>query len=128
MGLIMFKQTEEKYYCEKELIYQPGRFEYLMNEPFAVEIWNYLKTERIIELMINSTKQKRPAVDLFLSELESSYGEFLNSGKGINDDPIVMVNNMIKQIMDQLGYEHKGCSLYPEARYIKSSGIFEKRG
>ncbi len=123
----MFKQTEKEFSGKKELIYQPGRFEYLMREPSTVEIWNYLKTEKTIELMINSTKQKRPAIDMFLSELESAYGEFLDSGKGFNDDPIVMVNNMIKQIMDQLGYELKGCSLYPEARYIKSSGLYEKR-
>lgn len=123
----MLKQTEAKYSGKKKLIYQPGRFEYLMREPITVEIWNYLNTEQSIESMINSTKQKKPAIDLLLSELESSFGEFLGSGKYFNDDPVVMVNNMIKQIMDQLGYEHKGCSLCSETRYIKSSGIYEKR-
>lgn len=123
----MLKHTESKCCGKKELIYQPGRFEYLMKEPFTVELWNYLKTEQSIESMISSTKQKKPAIDLLLSELESSFGEFLDSGKCFNDDSVVMVNNMIKQIMDQLGFEHKGCSLYPEARYVKSSGIYEKR-
>ncbi len=123
----MSQKTQWEHNDFDGLNYKPGKFGYLMEEPFAVEIWNFLKTRKNIQALIDSTAQKKPAIDLLLPQLESYFGAFLDSANKSNDDIPTMVNNMIKQIMDHLGYEHTSCSLYPKARFIRSSGMYEKR-
>lgn len=122
----MMQHSEPEFQNINDLIYQPGRFEYLMKDPLTIEIWNFLKTSNNINLMIKATDLNKAAIDFLLSEIESLFGKFLNSSSEPDDNRPVMINNMIKQIMNQLGYEHTGCTLLPNARYIKASGMYKK--
>ena len=106
------------------LQYQPGRFENLMNHKFASQIWSFLTQKISIELLIDATDSNKPAILYLLSEIESTFGMVLGS-KEYREVP-VLVNNMIKQIMEHFGYQHSGCAICSDAEYIKSTGMYKK--
>ena len=105
--------------------YRPGRFEYLMKEPFVRELWAYLTGSGSIHAMIAATKRGEPAIMPLISEIERQFAEELTSSAYPEDDVVVLVNNMIKQIMEQNGYEHAACGICRATNIIKSSGIYK---
>ncbi len=107
--------------------YKPGRFAYLMKNPFVKELWDYLTTEKRLKLMLLATEEGKPAIEFFLSELESQFEVYLTSPKYPEEEICVLVNNMIKQILTMQGYEHLACELCRHGRYFQSSGLYQKK-
>ena len=106
--------------------YKPGRFFYLEKEPFFSDLWKYLACDERIDQMISAINQNKPAISLFLTELETIFGKYLASKKYPHEDICVLANNMMKQILAIKGYEHVACGICPTAKYIKQSGMYEK--
>lgn len=106
------------------LHYKPGRFEYLMKDPYVIELWSFLSDEEQIGKMLRATEKELPAIEYFLDELEERFDEYLKSDKYRDDDAIVLVNNMIKQIMEHHGYVHAACGVCSSAKYIINSGVY----
>lgn len=107
--------------------YIGGHFEYLLKEPFAEEIWTYFTKHDNIQLMLDALKENKPPLWYHLDYIESHYGQYIESTEFPDDDVEVMINNMIKQIMDKLGYEHIACGMLRHAKYIKLSGVYKKK-
>ncbi|MDA3800256.1 MAG: hypothetical protein PF692_14405 [Kiritimatiellae bacterium] len=105
-------------------IYTPGRFSYLMNEPFAEELWNFISDETQIEKMTLATAQGLPAIEFFLNELEMRFDVHLKSENYPKEDVGILANNMIKQVMQHNGYVYTACGLCPAGKYIKMSGVY----
>jgi len=107
--------------------YVGGHFEYLLTEPFAKEIWNYFTKSENMRLMLDAVNNKKPALWYHLEYIEANYGRYIESNDFPDDDVQVMINNMIKQIMEKLGYEHIACGMLRHAKYIKLSGVYTKK-
>ena len=108
-------------------LYNPGRFAYLMEKPFAKELWAYLTDEKRLKLMLSATEKGKPAIEFFLSELESKFEEPLTSPEYPEEEVSVLVNNMIKQIMVMKGFEHLACGICRHGRFFQSSGLYTKK-
>lgn len=106
--------------------YIPGKFEYLMKEPFTQELWNQLTNHVNMQLMIQAASENKPAIQYLLKNIENEFDNYLSSNNYPDGEVEVLINNMIKQIMMSMGYEHIACGFIREARYIKSSGIYSK--
>jgi len=106
-------------------LYKPGRFEYLMEKPFAKELWEYLCAEERLNLMLSATVQGKPALCLFLNDIESRFKEHLSSPDHPEEEICTFANNMIKQIMEMRGYELVACGLC-YGMYFKSSGMYRR--
>jgi len=107
--------------------YNGGRFEYLLKEPSAAQLWTFLSDRSNISQMIDAVKQGKPAISPLLAEVEEQFGSFIASERFPDDDVEVMVNNMILQIMEHMGYEHVACGMLRQAMHIKLSGVYRKR-
>ena len=68
-----------------------------------------------------------PAIEPLLSDIESRFEESLASSEYPDEEIAVLVNNMIKQILEMRGFEHMACWLCRQGRYFKSSGVYRKR-
>lgn len=108
--------------------YKGGRFEHLLTEPFTKEIWEFLTDHENIRQMISAIDEGKPAIWPLLDEIESRFGNFIASESFPDDDVEIMINNMIKQIMEYAGYEHVACGMLRHGRYIKLSGVYQKLG
>jgi len=106
--------------------YSPGRFAYLMDEPFAKQVWEYLSDDKQVYRMIAATEKNIPAIQPLLPEIETRFGEYLSSPEFPGDDVMVMVNNMIKQLLEMRGYEHFACGICRDCTHFKSSGLYKK--
>ncbi len=106
--------------------YKPGRFEYLMKEPFAEELWHFLSDEMHIALMLRATGEGLPAIEYILDELEERFEECLKSEEYPEEEVGVFANNMIKQIMEYHGYAYSACGFCPSSRFINMSGVYQK--
>ncbi len=104
--------------------YRPGRFAYLMNESFVGELWAYLTRPESIQAMIEATGERKPAIMPIAGEIEERFKDELTSSAYPDDDVVVLVNNMIKQILDLHGYEHAACGICHGTSIIRSSGVF----
>ncbi len=107
--------------------YSPGRFAYLMETPFAKNLWAFLTDARNLRLMLSAAESGKPAIFHLHREIESRFGHDLASTDYRDDDAVVLVNNMIKQIMIKCGYEHIACGILKDGKFIKSSGVYAKR-
>lgn len=106
--------------------YQGGRFEYLLTEPFTKELWEFLADKDSIYHMVSAVNEGKPAIWPLLDEIESRFGRYITSEDFPDDDVEIMINNMIKQIMECTGYEHVACGMLRHARYIKLSGVYQR--
>ena len=107
--------------------YKPGRFAYLLEEPFAEDLWNFLACDKRINLMILAIKEGKPAIEPFLSELESKFDKFFSSTDYPDEEICILANNMIKQLLEMKGYEHVACGICHHGKYFKSSGLYQKK-
>jgi hypothetical protein len=106
--------------------YDPGRFTYLMDRPFARDLWEFLADDTRVQSMLGAANKGRPAIEPLLSDIESRFEECLSSPEFPDEEIAVFVNNMVKRILEMSGYELVACARIPAARYIKSSGLFGK--
>ena len=104
--------------------YSPGRFSSLVHLPFVRRLWEFLADDSRVLLMTRASDEGGPALGPLLDEVESRFGHVLSSPEFPEEEIAVLVNNMIKQIMEKKGYELAACVMCPAARYIKSSGLF----
>jgi hypothetical protein len=109
---------------KRKITYSSGRFSAILERPFAHHIWQFLTAEHSIAALESSTLSGRAAILPLLSEIETQWAAELASPDFPPEDVGVMVNNMIKQIMEQLGYRHIGCGQCHGARYIRQSGLY----
>ena len=107
--------------------YKAGRFTYIMKDDWAIELWDFLSNPEQIISMITATNENKPAIFPLLSRIEKQFRPYLQSSKYNEDDAVVFVNNMIKQIMEYQGYEHSACGLCPQADIIKVSGLYRRQ-
>ncbi|MFP4164435.1 MAG: hypothetical protein ACLFQB_09270 [Chitinispirillaceae bacterium] len=108
---------------ERELKYEPGRFSYLFEKTFGERLWKYLSAEPQVKELIEAVKNGQPAIKPLLGTIESEYEEHLASKDYPKEEVSVFINNMIKQILEQRGYEHVGCGLC-RGRFFKASGVY----
>ncbi|MFP4415961.1 MAG: hypothetical protein ACOC41_03295 [Chitinivibrionales bacterium] len=106
--------------------YKPGRFEYLMNEPFARDAWGYLSDPVSIQQMLCATVRGLPAIQPLLDEIESKFAQVFKSETYPDEEITILFNNMIKQIMEMHGFRHSACGLCRGGRFFKSSGLYTK--
>jgi hypothetical protein len=104
--------------------YKPGRFAYLMDEPFAAELWEFISDEKQTDKMFSATEQGLPAIEFLHEELETKFEVYLKSKDFPEEDVGIFANNMIKQIMQYHGYNYIACGLCPAGKYIKMSGVY----
>jgi hypothetical protein len=107
--------------------YKPGRFAYLAKEPFFSKLWDFVSSDASVRSMVEATKENKPAIYPLLVEIETQFEEPITSKAYREDDVQVLVNNMIKQILEMRGYMHIACGLCPQGRYIKQSGVYKKQ-
>lgn len=107
--------------------YKPGKFQYLMAEPFAEKLWGFLANKTSINLMVKAVMENKPAIYYLLETIEQSFDEQFTSQNFDLDEIAVFVNNMIKQIMELSGYSNTACGICRNARFIKSSGMYVKK-
>jgi hypothetical protein len=106
--------------------YNPGRFTYLMEQPFVHDLWHFLTDENRIRLMVSATEFNKLAIEPFLAELESQFEKQLSNPDYPKEEISVFANNMIKQVLERNGYEYVACGRC-EGRFIKSSGLYRKQ-
>ena len=104
--------------------YTPGRFAYLMDEPFSLELWQFLSDEQQTSKMFEATTQGLPAIEFLINELEKKFEPYLTSDDYPEEDVGILANNMIKQIMQYHCYTYIACGLCPAGKYIKMSGVY----
>ena len=104
--------------------YNPGKLSYLLKEPFTKELWEHLTDKNRIHLMIKATNENKPAISYLLNEIEERFSLHLGSKQFPEEDVGILVNNIIKHIMEQMGFGHIACGLIPTARFINSSGLY----
>ncbi len=107
--------------------YRPGRFAYLMDEPFALELWKFISDDKQTNRMFEATAKNLPAIEFLLNELEEKFEPYLTSDDYPEEDVGILANNMIKQIMHYHDYEYTACALCPDGKYIKMSGLYIKK-
>jgi len=107
--------------------YDAGRFAYLMEKPFAAEVWAFLESDKTLAKMVSATEEGKPAIAPILAEIESLFGGHLASPENPKEEIAVFINSIIKHIMEQSGYEFIACGFCRNSRYIKSSGLFRKK-
>ncbi len=108
-------------------LYDPGRFDYMMQTRFARKAWEMIANKEAIEQMKAATHENKAAIVPLLPHIETAFARELTSGEFAGDDAQVMINNMIKQVMEMHGYEHRACGLCPGADIFRSSGVYRKR-
>jgi hypothetical protein len=108
--------------------YSPGRFAYLMESPFAGNVWAFLTDNDNLSTMLSAVDSGMPAILPLRDEIEVRFGPDLASADYRDDDAVVLVNNMIKQIMELCGYEFVACGIVHGARFFTSSGVYRKLG
>jgi hypothetical protein len=106
--------------------YKPGRFEYLIGNTWAIDLWNFLTAQEHIQAMETAISAGKPAIEPLLFDIEARFEKPLVSKEYHDDDVCVLVNNMIKQILGMRGYELISCGLCPQGRFIKQSGMYAK--
>jgi hypothetical protein len=77
--------------------------------------------------MLDASDRGRPAIEPLRAEMESLFGDLLASPEYPDEEIATFINNMIKHILEESGYEWIACGRCPGARSIKSSGVFRKR-
>ena len=97
-----------------------------MGEKFAQDMWRFIADETSIAAMLDAAAKGHPAIWPLLDTLESRFEKQLLSNKYPRDEICVLANNMIKQIMEHLGYEHCACGLCRNRRFFRSSGVYRK--
>jgi hypothetical protein len=106
--------------------YKPGRFAYLMDRPFVRELWAFIADDSRMQSMFAAAAAGRPAIEPLLADIESRFEEHLGSAEYPDGEIAVLVNNMIRQVMEKSGYEFIACGMCRSGRYIKSSGLFSR--
>lgn len=106
--------------------YTPGRFAYLMENAFAGEMWAFLTDDSHLQQMLAAVAKGKLAIEPLLPEIEQRFAEPLASPFYPPEEVAVFVNNMIKQIMEQCGYEHSACGIC-RGRFFKMSGVYRLR-
>lgn len=107
--------------------YKPGRFAHLMKKHFVREMWDYITDDSRVQTMIAASSEGKPAIGPVLSDIETRFEEHLASKEYPDEEIAVLVNNMLRQVLEKSGFKLIACALCPGARYIKSSGLFAKR-
>lgn len=98
-----------------------------MDTSFARNAWAMIANETAIELMKDAAEQNRASILPLLPQIETTFASELTSGEFADDDAQVLINNMIKQVMEMHGYEHLACGLCPGAKIFRSSGVYRKK-
>lgn len=106
--------------------YTPGRFAYLMENAFAGDLWAFLTNDSHLQQMLASVAKEKPAIEPLLPEIELRFAEPLASPLYPPEDVAVFINNMIRQIMEQCGYEHSACGIC-RGRFFTMSGLYRLR-
>jgi hypothetical protein len=107
--------------------YDPGRFAYLMELPFAHDLWEFLADDARVRRMLSAADAGNPAIEPLLADIESEFGNLLSSSDFPHEEIAVFINNVIKHILETSGYDFIACTRCRTGRYIKSSGLFRKR-
>ncbi len=105
--------------------YDPGRFSHLYNLPEGKKIWQFLTSEKQLDLMTAAVQENSTPITPLLHSLEGEFADLFSSEEYPADDVATFVNNMIKQILIQRGFEHVGCG-FCNGRFVKNSGVFGK--
>ena len=104
--------------------YKPGRFAYLMDRPFVRELWEFITDDGRVQSMLAAAAAGKPAIEPLLADIETRFEEHLGSAEYPAEEIAVLVNSMIRQVLEKSGYEFIACGMCRNGRYIKSSGLF----
>jgi hypothetical protein len=107
-------------------MYNPGHFSYLWDYPFSKDIWAFLTHEPHIAAMHLTSRSGLAAITPLLAQIELNWQEVLENPTFPPEEVATFINNMVKQIMEQTGFEFVACGMCKEGKYIKKSGVYLK--
>ena len=109
-------------------IYKPSdRFAPHVSLDLAHEMWSCVSRQESIDRMISAINEGKPAVTYMDKELHERFSETLKEHGELEPELRILCMNMMKQLLEHLGYEHIACALCSSGEFLKSAGIFQKR-
>jgi len=108
-------------------LYKPSkRFAQLSQSELAEDMWHCITHPERVESILESVTKGDPAVASVDSELHQRFSARILKSSEDEDELRTLCMNMIKQLLEHLGYEHVGCALRSSGEFVKSAGIFQK--
>lgn len=109
-------------------LYTPSeRFAPHVNSDLAHEMWACVSRQESIDRMITAINEGKPAVTYMDSELHARFSELLKDHGELEPELKILCMNMMKQLLEHLGYEHTACAICSQGEFVKSAGIFSKK-
>ena len=108
-------------------LYKPAeRFAKLAESELASDMWHCITQPHTVESIVNSVDKGDPAVAPIDGELHKQFSERILNSSEDEDELRTLCMNMMKQLLEHVGYEHVGCALRSDGEFVKSAGIFQK--
>ncbi len=108
-------------------LYKPAeRFAQLAQSTLASDIWHCITQPSTVNEIIQAVEKGEPAVAPIDGDLHQQFSERILNSSEDEDELRTLCMNMIKQLLEHLGYEHVGCALRSSGEFVKSAGIFQK--
>ncbi len=105
--------------------YNPGQFSDIIYLPIAKDVWAFLTEDESVKLMKQAVSKELPAVDPLDEQLKNMLiNQYFGSDKEAEHFK-TMCLNMIKQIMEHLGYFCAACIFQPKGYYFTTAGLFK---
>lgn len=107
-------------------LYEPTeRFVKLADSPLAKSMWHCVTSDENIEKMeIAIAKGDSPVLPLE-DELHEKFHIEIEESDAESSELRILCMNMMKQVLEHLGYSHKACTLLPGGKFVTSAGLFE---
>jgi hypothetical protein len=108
-------------------IYSPAsRFVEMSKWEFTETVWSCLtKTENVEQMESAIDDGKSPLLPMD-SELNSRFSQKIIDSNHDEEELRIMCLNMMKQLLEFMGYEHTACALIRDGEFVKSAGIYKK--
>ncbi len=108
-------------------LYAPSeRFAPHVDLTLAKEMWQCVSRQESIDRMTAAINEGKPAVTYMDAELHERFSETLKDHGELEPELRILCMNMMKQLLEHLGYEHVACAICPTGEFVRSAGIFQK--
>lgn len=108
-------------------LYKPSpRFETLATTELAKAMWQCLTQEaNILKMEEAIARGEAPVVPLD-EELHERFSDLIEKEETDSAELRVLCMNMMKQLLEQKGYQHTACAFVPKGSFVTSAGLFQK--
>ncbi|MBT9547122.1 MAG: hypothetical protein IV090_17150 [Candidatus Sericytochromatia bacterium] len=114
------------------LIYRPGRHKERFESPFGQQLWAFLIEPQTLHTLVITSRLRHPAVEGIDEDLRLRFEkELAPLDQTDKDNYKRMIGHMIRQIMDNLGYELDSQHLKtrsPNNKLFSSGSRYRRRG